>query len=858
MGNPKDGAVTVPYITRYIYEDAQNKTVTVNPRGVDINDPVDGRTEEFRDGLHRVHKVIIDEGGLNLTTVFTYDGNGNQVTVKDPEGGKTDAVSTYDGLNRIIHTQYRLSYTEAFVYDNNNNLTEYTDKRGTLFKNVYDDLNRITEKKVSESITPGGGLLTLMASAYNDPANKVTETDANGNQNVMEFDELQRVTLLTDPFGKTVQNIYDGVNKRRVIDKKGHKTEFRYDGVNRLRFMDEYGTGNSRITGTETIYDDAKNRVREIDRRGIEQIRQNDSRGRTITLSREHTDLAMHYENMVRVDLETYEYDGNNNVTLFADAVENQVKNVYDGADRLITKMEGFGAGAPVEADMVYTYDDVNNILSVRDGRTPVGSFDFEYTYDDRYRKVTEKNGKGETTTYTYDGNNNLETVTEPKGASGVSVTNGILQFTDNIGQEFTTRYEYDELDTLIAIDESLRNINGDTPAGITRFIYDANRNKIAQQDASGNLVTYKYDELNRLTETRQHTILGTFDGNSTRTEAVTLGNQSPALLWQYGYDANSNQDFIIDPNGQIVGGPIAGAAPVSERMEYDYLDRLVAKAYSNHVETNLDFQMVAITYTYDGNSNLLTTTETKTLGAGTVAEQTICTYDPLDRIQTKLHKDYDDPVGKLIDYDYDNQGNRKTVTDADGNLAVYTYDERNRLKTVDTEASPPSTIYEWWEDSLLKKVTYANGSICDRSGTDAYDKADRLLKTINHPNNLAPPFSVYEYTYDKNSNRLTQTEIQATLPVAAPNTTETTTYIYDNLNRLKTVTYGISGDITYTYQSNGNRLTESGNDPITGQMVNRSFVYDALVDKPGVTYSGVNSSEPHHRQDQFRSNGDL
>jgi len=36
----------------------------------------------------------------------------------------------------------------------------------------------------------------------------------------------------------------------------------------------------------------------------------------------------------------------------------------------------------------------------------------------------------------------------------------------------------------------------------------------------------------------------------------------------------------------------------------------------------------------------------------------------------------------------------------------------------------------------------------------------------------------------------------------------ETTTYIYDELNRLIQVTYGDGRGVTYTYDASGNRLT--------------------------------------------------
>src|SRR5262245_21830126 len=118
---------------------------------------------------------------------------------------------------------------------------------------------------------------------------------------------------------------------------------------------------------------------------------------------------------------------------------------------------EGFGS--PVAAATIYTYDLANNLLTVKDGRVHAGAFDTRNEYDALYRKIHETNGEGETTQYTYDGNNNLLSRTEPNSPA------------------YVTYFAYDELNTLIWVDER----RGGT-GGVTFFLYDANRNKIAQE----------------------------------------------------------------------------------------------------------------------------------------------------------------------------------------------------------------------------------------------------------------------------------------------------------------------------------------------------------------------------------------
>jgi RHS repeat-associated protein len=283
------------------------------------------------------------------------------------------------------------------------------------------------------------------------------------------------------------------------------------------------------------------------------------------------------------------------------------------------------------------------------------------------------------------------------------------------------------------------------------------------------------------------------------------------ALHWHFGYDPNSNQNLIVDALGQRVD------------LAYDYLDRLNTKTYTNHAQPNLDYQMQSITFTYDGNSNMLTAEEVKRVGGANITESYNYTFDKLDRLEQVTNYD-----NKTIRYSYDRQGNRRSVTDPDGITTTYGYDARNRLTTAITESG--TTTYEYWPDDLLRRVIFPNGTIADRSFADAYDRADRQTRIVNHSGNVADPISSFVYTYDDNGNRLSQTETHRQIRNRAA---EITTYEYDLLNRLTRVVYGsngVNGDVTYTYSPNGNRLTELGNDPVDPRVrIDRQYVYDRV-----------------------------
>jgi len=819
LGDPTTAPV-VDYVTTFVYDDANNRVVTSTPRGNDANDPLSGLggtaiTEDLQDGLGRLHIQIADAGGLNLTTTYNYDGNGNQITVKDPEGGNVDITYTYDGLNRKIKAEYLLGLTEEFIYDSNNNLIEYLDKRNIKFINTYDILDRKLTKEVIENIT-GSGSLALMTYTYNDPANIITEEDANGNVTRKHYDGLQRLTTLFDPITQPanfmIEYEYDGVNKRQKIDKKLHVTKYKYDGINRLVLTEELGStiNPPKVDGivvAKTLmrveYLDGNKRVIETDRRGIKSISQNDSLGRQIRFSRQDPALVPRYGTDT-VILEEYDYDHGSNKVEFRDGNGNRTTYEYDGANRMLRMTEGVGSA--VAAEINYTYDNVNNLLTKKDGRG-IYPFDLQITYDDRYRKETETNGEGETIQYNeYDGNDNLLKMTEPLGG----------------GRE--TLYDYDELNKLILVDETRGGVGGQTI-----FVYDGNRNKIAQQDANGNLVTYAYDALNRLTDTFQHFTTGTLVPRTSRGSVPAGGG----LHWEFKYDANNNQNLVIDANGQRID------------RTYDYLNRLEALNFSNHLidPDTIDFQTLFSSYGYDGNSNMTSSSETKRVGGVDVTETYSYVFDKLDRVQEVTNYD-----NKTIHFTYDKQGNRTSVTDPDGSApnplnpipsvstTTYEYDRRNRLETAVTELG--ATSYTYWEDNLIKSIVYANGAVADYSFNDSFDNADRITKVVNHFSAVGTDvqpgdpllISRYEYTYDDNSNRLQQVETHREITSGLP---ERTVYRYDLLNRLERSIYGPNGDngdITYTYQKNGNRASEAGKDPVDpSQTIDRSYHYDRI-----------------------------
>ncbi len=144
-----------------------------------------------------------------------------------------------------------------------------------------------------------------------------------------------------------------------------------------------------------------------------------------------------------------------------------------------------------------------------------------------------------------------------------------------------------------------------------------------------------------------------------------------------------------------------------------------------------------------------------------------------------------------------------------------YTYDADNRMSTV-TDWLTNQTSYAYDDAGNLTTTTYPNGV----SATDTYDNANRLLSVTNANTGT---FSSFTYTLDAVGNR---TQMVATGAGAG-----TTTYSYDSLDRLTSVTYPGPTTDTYTYDAIGNRTAKNST----------SYTYDdanEMTAAGGVSYT--------------------
>ena len=175
-----------------------------------------GRKVEYQyDATGRVLRRIQDPAGLALTTVYTYDGQGRQLTVTDPGGRVTGYSYDREGrLTQMAQDPASLNLRTQYTYDAlGRQLTVVEGATTTAARTtqyIYDVLGRRT----SEVVDPGAGKLNLTTSyTYDKNDNVIRRTDANGQVTRYYYDEANRQVYTIDPLGGMTRQWYDKVGQ---------------------------------------------------------------------------------------------------------------------------------------------------------------------------------------------------------------------------------------------------------------------------------------------------------------------------------------------------------------------------------------------------------------------------------------------------------------------------------------------------------------------------------------------------------------------------------------------------------------------------------------------------------------------
>ncbi len=726
---------------------------------------------------------IINAAGATLAMTWSADGV-NLLSKTDPAGNTTH--NTYDSLNNLTSTTDPQGNTTTYTYDGKLLLSSKDALQGET-KYTY------TPEGYLESVTDPAGLATRYT--YNAFGQRATMTDSNGNTWHYSYDALGRLTDTTDPrrrvthteynaAGQIVRSVQNYDPNRAQNDENLYNivTEYQYDARGKqIKVTDTYGRT------TQYVYDKAERLIKTIDTAGNPTVNEYDAAGHLISA----TDA--------RGDKTRYTYDANGRLIKTTNALGiSSGTTTFDIPTNTSTVTNIAGAST------TFYYDELGRVIKVVDA---LGN-STRTTYDENGNVKTRIDQLGRETRYEYDALNRLVKTIDPNGGITETVYNDKGQriaSIDPLGKR--TEYTYDEFGRLVATTDPL----GRT----TRTEYDGYGRRVASIDAAGNRTSYTYDILDRVT------IVTDPLGNKTYTTYDALGNvlerkDANGNLTTYTYDELNRVITATDANGNPttntydgVGNLISVKNALGEetRYEYDALNRRVAVIDPLGDTTRTYYDSLGQVSAVEDANGVVTHFEYDALGRQVAV---VLNYKPTVPADAETNVRYD--------YTYNAAGNRIAVKDPNGNVTKYTYDALNR---VESKQDPLGNMWRYEYDAAGDQITLTDGK--GQVTHFVYDNA-RQLTTIDYPD----PDADVNFTYTDNGQRESMQDGLGS-----------TTWTYDDLNRVIETHDAFGNVVKYGYDAVGNRTSLTYPD---GHVVNYTFdVANRLTEVSGpsdVSYS--------------------
>lgn len=767
---------------------------------------------------------------------FTYDDMGNLLTVSDFTG-VAYVSNQYDAMGRITSQTTAGRGESSAVYDEENRTTTFTDGAG------YNTIYHYDEKLCVTAIELGA---SGVQNKYNENGQLTEWTDSLGNTTKMEYDECGRMNRVIHPDGTEEGVTYNGHNQPvKVVNRDGSSHSYAYDERNNLIWAKDergnvctytYDDNDNLVSYTDKCgnvwnyaYDQNNHLKQAQDPEGNHYTYSHDALGRLTT----HTSPAgktTAYEYSSAGDLISitdgdgsivFAYDENGNHTGTTDRMGNCQRLAYNGVGQVIMATDFMGN------EYHFAYDENGNLVTETD---PSGS-STEYTYDAMGNRTSVTDPNGGITSYVFDTANRLTQINNPDGGNvcyAYDSLGQVVSVTDPLGR--STDYVYDTMGRVTAVTNALGHsvrctydeagnllTKTDEEGVVTEYSYDV-ENRLSTITTEAGTVSFSYDSLGRVISTEDmdgYAETLQYDGDGNLTEAADKENKCTVYVYdenghlteetapdgaktKYAYDRNGNCTKVTDAGDNeycyeydAEGHMTKTSDPLGNVTSYGYdaMGRLISVT---------DAKGGVYTISYDGNGNRVKETDP----AGGVRTYT---YDCMNRLTGIT-----DEEGYQQSCAYDACGNMVSCTDANGNTWAYEYDAVNRLTGM-SGADGAVYAYAYTNTGRLAKVTDPEGA----ETTYVYDVMGRLESMSDALGNSLG------FTYDSVGRVLTQTDANGNI----------TSYSYSPAGNLLSVALPEGGTVSYTYNALGQVLTETD---ALGNVV--TYEYDSLGRTTSVT----------------------
>jgi len=390
--------------------------------------------------------------------------------------------------------------------------------------------------------------------------------------------------------------------------------------------------------------------------------------------------------------------------------------------------------------------------------------------------------GPSDTTTYTYDANGYLATITDANSlVTTVNTVNGRglpTQVTDANGT--ATQFTYNDLGRVETI-----IVNPGAAQSQWTIGYDAIGQVTSLTEPSGATLTMTYNDVRRLTQLANglgetidytHNDAGDVTGRTIKSSTSTIVYQETRTFdelsrlltrvgqsgstWTIAYDKNSNIVSVQNPRSNAT------------TFAYDGLDRLISETNAHTTTANTTYTAEGQVATYADPRTITTTYVNNGFGEviresspdigtvdyvrdarGLVTQKTDArgivtqyTHDAGGRLTART---YPANSAENVTFTYDSTaggnkgaGRLTSVTDASGSSA-YTYDEQGRItadvRTIGTQTY--TTQYGYYASGKLNWILYPSG----RDIGFYYNSNDDLESVVTRKDSLSPVVGVAE-----------------------------------------------------------------------------------------------------------------
>jgi YD repeat-containing protein len=384
----------------------------------------------------------------------------------------------------------------------------------------------------------------------------------------------------------------------------------------------------------------------------------------------------------------------------------------------------------------------------------------------------------------------------------------------DPHGNTLTLRYSQNQLMRIEAENGRFVAIERDSQSRVSRvtddqqravsYSYDDDGNLRVVKDLGGNQWNYEYDRSDRLrviTDPRKISILDVVYDASARVRALTVLGASSRYKFKttettvenasgqitiIGHDPRGLTTSVTNPDGfvsTVVFDPPSRISALlhngSPRAVFSYDDE-------GHLKTLTRFDaqgQVELRYDYDLSGRPLVVSD----GSGALLTLAYnVAGDLVDRAGS----------GQVVHYEYTPRGELRSLSE-DGQDTVYTYNDDGAIERID---GPNGTIrLGYFYDGKVESIRFADGT-SHRYHYNALGFRSKVERSDG---------SEMTFDYDVAGNLVSAHGMTADGSEAGQDNQ------IDEANRLEAIHYADGGDVTYTYDANGNpaTLTPTGNE---------------------------------------------